>query len=764
MNSFLANMLRQIFMISEEETILAVLPKQDASDTAQFDRMSGQFLPSSLIPNAEFTEISDGEEYVNELELLLAKQVSTHILLVPPWIPNRSLSDKWRQDHPGVGVETIAIQKALSHSSVLMVAAILPLSFLTNEGDRECRETLQHIGDSEPEMNESISLSANVSMIIHHDHPLIHFGIESIHPAFRAATVLLQKSKDASRTLKFFKYKWSTDFDAQSVILNDLATLIKREGGETQFGYVYRENLESGSMWSFDLHSPKTKQKQQSLSKLGELRRLEDLFHINRGLNIAQNGDMIRPQMKPGYIHLLHGKNVTDDGLKFLEDLNRFVPRDDVIPLQYGDICVRGIGREKVTACLISEQTPNYTTDHTIFTLRAKRKLQFEELEYYLSYLRSTVAWHFLQAKGTSITLTERTLKNLPVPEPNMDIVETLKILAVAQENLVSWQDDIHEAKRDLFKFQNENNSKQKLLSIGRQIRQRVSAAQQIDHLPYRIRTQFPHPLAYRWRTIEACSPNIEGYDQVLETAEAIAYFMCALSMAVVQSSEERIGYLDDMAHRITHEKRGTSFGDWFSILTESRDSKKLKTLSEEIEFGEVLRFLDYPDVEKALSKLKGARNDRSHGRGPKSKSAIQDAFETELINLKLIYQAAEFLTDYSLLIVEDVRPDSITNTYGYSYRELTGDHSLVPIKHEGTSSSIIEKDSLYLRNNRNQLLLLRPFIQRIECPQCESVSTFYLDRHNVEENTCTLKSIEHNHHFEDSSMVSAFKHIGLIK
>jgi hypothetical protein len=135
-------------------------------------------------------------------------------------------------------------------------------------------------------------------------------------------------------------------------------------------------------------------------------------------------------------------------------------------------------------------------------------------------------------------------LGSLPMPRPDVDIVEALHDLSRAEEFMHLWRDEIEQAKGDLLKFTTACESRPQILGVGRRCRQRVAAGIQVDQLAYRIRTQFPHPLAFRWRTVEASNRDTEGYDGLLECAEVAAFFMAALSIAVVSANGERIGYL----------------------------------------------------------------------------------------------------------------------------------------------------------------------------------------------------------------------------
>jgi hypothetical protein len=239
---------------------------------------------------------------------------------------------------------------------------------------------------------------------------------------------------------------------------------------------------------------------------------------------------------------------------------------------------------------------------------------------------------------------------------------------------------------------------------------------------------------------------------------------MAAISISLVQGNGERIGYLDEMASRLTSTGRGTNFGDWIAVLTETRDSRRIRQLSEKIAFVEILRFLDENAAYESLKSLKKARDDKSHGRGPRGQRALAKAFQEQIINLESFYSAIDFLTDYSLIHVEDVRSDTLRQVTEYSYRPLTGDHPLVPVRHDGRALTVVEKNSLYLLGKKGQLVLLRPLLQRLECPECGHIATFYLDNYDEKSGMCDLKSMEHGHTLKDKGITLPLRQIGLLR
>ncbi|MGO9122891.1 MAG: hypothetical protein ACLQPD_35380 [Desulfomonilaceae bacterium] len=767
MTSFYRRILDRLLPQGTKNSWLGVIPVFEEDKVGSKKASGHYYVPPALYPNGHVVHISSGKYFLDSLESLISDRSPRWLFMIAPRFDSKSLSSELQQKYQHQRPELIAVQialNALPPESTLVT--LVPSWFLIDESLRGAREALlcQRPPDERSHTKES---DIGLWLVIEHNHPLTFFDVSSIHPAFRMTTVAFRKGSDIMQSVRFFKYPWIEDGTGQDEVLDDLSRLLMQGGGKTRYGYVLREGLSPGSKWSFDLHSPETVQKKQELkSLLGEIRPLQEIFKIVRGMPHPGTLKEVQSEPASGYVRLVTGRCISRSGCLDFENDIKYVKREGSVLLEEGDICVSRICTEGVVAAEVSAGIEACANGATVIALRPKANVTPEEREFYFAYLRSPVAWSFLSdlssLRGSSILRTDN-LRSLPMPYPDQDIIEALQDLSRAGEFMEFWRDEIDSAKRNLFNFTTSAESRPKILGVGRRCRQRVAAAIQVDRLDYRVRTQFPHPLAFRWRTVEASNPDTDGYEGLLECAEVAAFFMAAISIAVVQDSGGTIGYLETMASRMSSSGRGTNFGDWVAILVETRDSKPIKKLSEQTAFVEILRFLDDSDAFDSLRILKQARDDKSHGRGPRGSNAIAKAFDEQKLNLEKFFSAMEFLTDYTLIVVEDVRPDTLRQETEYSYRVLTGDHPLVPLQHDGLTKKTIEKDSMYFVGKKNELLLLRPFLQRLECPECGNIATFYLDRYDQRTRECCLKSMEHGHTLPDKSIVDPLRQIGLL-
>ena len=286
-----------------------------------------------------------------------------------------------------------------------------------------------------------------------------------------------------------------------------------------------------------------------------------------------------------------------------------------------------------------------------------------------------------------------------------------------------------------------------------------------VEDYRYRIRTQFPHPLAYQWRAVEAGKEDSEGYDQILNTAEiALCYLACMAVTATKSVEGGKVKWLGNIASNLCDKGHGTSMGDWMAILRETSKSKTLRKFEESIPFYEVVKLLSDEEMDAAVQRLKNKRDDNAHGRGPKGQKATREAYKEAKTDLETFFQAIDFLTEYPLRYIETTRRDSITKQTYYTYRELRGDHPFVPLGEDAYSDSELEAGSLYLIDRQNNLFLLRPLLVHKECPECGAWSTFYLDTYDAKTGTPMMKSMQHGHISAEPDLADAFRFFGLIK
>lgn len=556
-----------------------------------------------------------------------------------------------------------------------------------------------------------------------------------------------------------------------SELIEDFLKLAAKNGGETKYGYVHRESIESGRNLIHAKYHPKFIKKQKDLNEYGSIQQLKDLCEIYQSsIHIHNDAHKLISSNSsecPKGISLISGKEILSNGRLDIENIQFRIIDTSTNLLKEGDICIRRlVGNDSNLKCAEVSHDIDIlpvASANNVLVLRFKSDIISIDREITLEYLRSEQAIEWLKNQGMALEVNWAILKELPVPLFDNDLRNAFRSLKEASKQFDEWRKMAEESRNSLFKSKSAKDSRLFLLSTGREARQREEAAKLIDNFDYRIRTRLPHPIAYRWRTVKSSHENLEGYKDILECAEVTICYLAHIAIILAQHKQISIGHIKNvMATRFIKTGHGTNFGDWVAILREVRDSKKFNALTGYIPFYEILKFLETKEVDLALQTLSDLRNDDSHGRSPKGHD-IPKKYKKAIENLEILLKGAEFASEYPLRYIEDTKRDTFKKTTSYSYRDLMGDHPLVPIQSSHTSEPEVEKGSLYLVDRDENLYLLRSFLSRRQCPECGTWATFYFDSYIKNKDTVTIKSMEHNHTTQDSNIASILREVGFL-
>lgn len=712
-------------------------------------------IPDDLFPKGcEVYHLPSGETFVDSIPSIITDARPRRLFLIPPFASSRHLSKELHARFGGLSLEEIAFCVALEAlDEKALLGSILSLQSLAGESSQLFRKR--------------ISSNATLRLVLEHNHSWQEFGLEVDLP-LKVATLLVEAGESSSPTLRFFKCPEVPSSDKRERALSDLRRLMKQGGGQTEYGYVLREGLAPGEKLLFDRYDPELIQRQEDMAHLGDVRPLSNMVEIRKGFPRLRTSELITKKRHkfPQAIPAITGRNLRADGSLELEDIRYWVSKE--VPtrfkLEAGDICLRTIvgNVAHMSVAKVEEYMLPLVALDSVIVLRAKPSTTHQEQDLLAAYLGSDRAMEWLSAQRTGVYILPSQLEELPIPVPDKELSLALRSLRESVDQLDSWKKEAQQALNSLFNYRSARNARLHVLSTGRTTRQRAEAGSLVDDPRYRIRTQYPHPIAYRWRGLEATRPNLEGYLEVLECAEvAVCYLACA-AVAIAESSDEEILWVGEMSRKLSSESKGTSMGDWISILREVRDSKQLRRTNTPFLY-EVVQFLGDDQIDGALQWLKDSRDDQAHGRGPKALE-VERFFQQGFAKLELLLRGAEFLSDYPLRYVENTTRDSIQKVTYYEYRDLVGDHPLVPLKKERSEEAEVEAGSLYLVDRTRDLYLLRPLLSRRQCPQCYSWATFYLDTYDRKQRVCTLKSMERGHTVVDSDIVDAFQYVGLLR
>ena len=752
-------MLQTALFSSTTESTLAIIADTNTADRDFSVPIGGTnnstryfTLPKSVIPeNVSFIQLSYTEQFIEDLRTNIPEGTLSNIFILPPFITFTPTSRTFKPKRSRITFEQMILSTTVS--TLLpksKIAMTVPQSVLNSEASRGLREFLFE--------------SASEIVIISHP----NFWLAGVSSQFKIATLILELGTTDRPLLRFFKVPDKFDAIEESRILSDFRRFMRQGGGKTEYGFILRDSLSAGTPLLYDMHSPAAQSRKADIANLGSTKFLGDVADVFIGANTLNIMHRLLLAEEGHGVPLIGGREIRRDGSLDPETAKYRLPNPaDGETLRAGDICIRAIvgnDQQLVLTCIKPADLP-LVASNTIIIVRPKPTLNQEDIEVLLAYLNSQISMQFLRSHGLGISIPISLITQLPIPFADESLRIAIRSLSDAIIQFDRWKADAIQMRGSLFGFSTMKEARMQLLASGRQARQRIEAGRLIADFDYRVRTQFPHPIAYRYRTVETEYRDKERYDQLLETAEVIVCYLASVAILLARYLSLDIAYVGEMARQLASGKGGTSMGDWVAVIREINESRKFRDLPDSTPFYEILHFLAQPDVDAAITRLKDKRDDQSHGRGPKD-GEVPLAFTEARPHLTVLLQSIEFLAEYPLRYIEDTRRDSLRKITEYDYRDLMGDHPLAPINHSTAESAEMEKGSLYLVDRSDGLHLVRPLLTRRRCGKCGSWATFYLDRYEPRTGITHLKSMEHGHHdytINSADITAEFKAVSLI-
>ncbi|MBO2437286.1 hypothetical protein J4557_07115 [Actinomadura nitritigenes] len=589
--------------------------------------------------------------------------------------------------------------------------------------------------------------------------------IGGFHTSFTAATAFFRVKAAHRPPLKVFQVPRRED---ESAVVKDFEKLLAREGGRTRYGYVIREMPQWEEGFDFDRYDPVVLKQRADLAGFGSVSTMGDLFDVVARIHTAGHSKLISTDAEPGAVRLVGGRDVQRDGtIAPPSDVAYWVRAQPEHLLAPGDLILREIYApgDPHGFCLaeVTEQDLPAAASHTTIVLRPKADLESQRIGFAMMWLRTPLARTLAGTSGVHVSV--KNLLTLPVPQPDEALEKAFDELDAVRLRLEEWQLEADSLLGSVFMHQTPAQARLEIIDKGRALRLRVEAASLLDDLGHTIRTRFPYPIASRWRETEAqlsAGDPRAAYSAVLDTAEILLCYVAQVALALGREEDLNFGAVVAIKGKLTSGRSGPGFGDWVAVLDESATSRRLRNLPTEHPLQDIRALFAGSEATNARQRLYGRRNDEAHLRRIDSidlPGAIQAAFA----DLTILTDRARFLADLPLLHLTDVRWDTLERTALVHFRELMGDHPVVPTKTMAVPRNDLEKGSLYMRDSGHQLHLLRPFLVGQVCPVCRTWSTFHVDR--VPGEAVLLKSLEHGHIFRDHSpaMSAALSGVGLL-
>lgn len=532
----------------------------------------------------------------------------------------------------------------------------------------------------------------------------------------RAALVTFRKGADAD-VVRLATLPSSESCDVGEVVA-DVQHLFSRGGGETEYGFVFRGRIFPNAPLNPGYYSPEVERHRGTIGQLGAVVPLSSLFEVCR----ADDGEVAGP----------------------------------------GQILLRCTGPLDAPHFSVSKLAPGDALAEGDLVLRPVVDQNEYEQAFMLAYLESDRAWRLFEAEGGTSEMDVEALSRLPVVQAAEPIRLTLAEIEDARANVRRWSDELEKARKQLLDIDSVGEAD--LLDLGRRARSRVAVGARMDELGFRIRTQWPWPLAFKWREVEASQPDPAGYGRALEYAETLACYLACMALAAAHHADISLDSVNDIAGRLAGTTRGLSFADWTEVLKEVRGRSFRNAIGENHPFPEISTLMrDDDGVDRALRRLKRRRDDVAHNRGPQSSGEFTVEHQQAMADLHTWVEASEFLSSYPLWLIEEVRWDSFRDRNLVGYRELMGDNELTPRKTVESELATLEVGSLYACGRVGEMQLLRPVLTWTECEQCHRPAVWVLDQYSAANQHLTIRSLDHGHSHGGDDDLEAFAGIGLI-
>jgi hypothetical protein len=689
-------------------------------------------------PRLDVNEVGQLADIVHE------RLAAGPVLVVPPWEePPSSL--------PGGGVRR---GRVLQPEAVLLecrpvgpgslLTAVMPESTFVSERARTVRESLA-------EYWQPVVVLYATGVI-----PQAHAG-------FGVAVAVFQARQHVAPVLRIFRVPDEPDPIA---VEEDFRQLLAQRHERGRFGYAIRYPLPPGESLRFERHDPAMLARRADLAGYGEAVPLGELFELTLGV-LAQNRDLFCEAGDHGAVRVLGGRDIRRDGtIAPPDDQSRWAQIAPDRQLRAGDLLVREIYHPTdqgglIVADVTADDLPA-AADHRVLVMRPREVLDAQHRLFATLFLRSPLARALTLGVGGGMHLRTADLRDLDLPLPDEALSAALDHVVRAGERLEAWRREAEGLLQSAFLDDSAATARQRIVIAGRKLRLRVEEAALVDDFGHFVRTRFPYPVALRWRRVQAYSGHDESslaYREILDAAEILLSYSALLGLAISREEGITLGATASIRRRLAS-GRGPGLGDWRAILDEIGHSRAIQRLPGNHALHDLGSLMTNPNIDAARNRLNNRRNDEAHQRHVDPVD-MPYAIAEATADLTTLFEQAQFLADWPLVHIESTRWDTFRGTAMIRFRQLMGDHAIVPHQVTERQSNDLEQSSLYMIDSEYRWHLLRPFLVGGDCPVCKNWSTFHVDRDD--QGALVIKSLEHGHTDKADSISEPLRYVGLL-
>ncbi|KQS96987.1 hypothetical protein ASG23_15395 [Cellulomonas sp. Leaf395] len=352
-------------------------------------------------------------------------------------------------------------------------------------------------------------------------------------------------------------------------------------------------------------------------------------------------------------------------------------------------------------------------------------------------------------------------LRRLPLPIPDAALRAAVRDIETAESSFALWKQSADLVLREAFDGPTPQASRAHIIDSSRILRQRLDAAGLLDDPAQIYATRYPQPIAVRWSIAqnEWTRGHGEAYIRAaLDCYETLLAYAANVALALARFRGLELSAASDLRRKIRR-GQGPTIGTWRAILQEVGGRRELRTpegaSSTMGRLGALLA--ESSDAAAASRLLSDTRNDLAHQRTILEPQEVAERISDAL---GLLMARADFLMDLAAVHVRHTVWDDLTRTATLEVQHLVGDRVVMPDATMQGDAPTIEEGSLYVTDLESQFHLLRPFVQRRQCPECHNLSTFHIDR--IVGDKVSLRSLQDGHQMITDD-TAAFEAVGLL-
>ena len=411
------------------------------------------------------------------------------------------------------------------------------------------------------------------------------------------------------------------------------------------------------------------------------------------------------------------------------------------------DILLQRLG-ENPAAYLIKESEQGIAVEDTVFIIRFK-DLKYDEIDVICQFLNSDqVASRISNARNYSVipTQTLTSIRSLEVPIADQKIIDLVSEMNSLEASLKKEYEKAREYKKALFDGYDASDISSSFEDARFTANALEAALKQKDDITYRVRTQYPFPLAFAYRNIYLEREYAGIYERQMKYGEQMLSFLSAIGICLCvkycaeSSKTSVVGVLEDYRSYI---ERGVSPGDLQAIL--QRTCKLLA--NEEPSIAQSFSQVWYkPGGKKESIFAKDSRdelvsklNAYKHHRGPANKHERKLGSEKQASTLESMLTHIEFVSDWDLIRIDGIDKRWRSSELEYSASLLKGDHPAFE-QIQFNSEQNLSIDKLYIKC-KSDYVCLYPLISLAYNPNTRHEEIFTIDK--AINNSFSLKSFE---------------------